>query len=78
MSPVKAIFIFIVKYAFVTVRSHETQADFESTQLKWSYPLSFNADSTHSKYMDAQSCTSANTDARERTRIARLEFRVVF
>ena len=46
----------------------ETPADFENTQLKWSYPLSFNADSdsTHSKYMDAQSCTSANTDARER------------
>ena len=38
----------------------ETPADFENTQLKWSYPLSFNADSdsTHSKYMDAQSCTS--------------------
>ena len=38
----------------------EMPADFENTQLKWSYPLSFNADSdsTHSKYMDAQSCTS--------------------
>ena len=38
----------------------ETPADFENTQLKWSYPLSFNADSdsTHSKYMDAQLCTS--------------------
>ena len=35
-------------------------ADFENAQLKWSYPLSFNADSdsTHSKYMDAQLCTS--------------------
>ena len=46
----------------------ETPADFENTQLKWSYPLSFNADSdsTHSKYLDAQSCMSANTDARER------------
>jgi hypothetical protein len=35
-------------------------ADFENTRLKWSYPLSFDADSdsTHSKYMDAQSCTS--------------------
>ena len=45
----------------------ETPADFDNTQLKWFYPLSFNADSdsTHSKYMDAQSCTSANTDARE-------------
>ncbi|CAL8384510.1 unnamed protein product [Gadus morhua 'NCC'] len=30
----------------------ETPADFENTQLKWSYPLSFNADSdsTHSKH----------------------------
>ena len=56
----------------------ETPADFEYTQLKWSYPFSFNSDSTHSKYMDAQSCTSANTDARERARLARLEFRVVF
>ena len=54
----------------------ETPADFENTQLEWS--LSFNADSTHSKYMDAQSCTSANTDAQERARLARLEFRVVF
>ena len=46
----------------------KTPADFENTQLKWSYPLFFNADSdsTHSKYVDAQSCTSANTDARER------------
>ena len=45
----------------------DTPADFEKTQLKWSYPLSFNADSdsTHSKYMDAQSHKSANTDARE-------------
>ena len=35
----------------------ETPADFENTQLKLSYPLSFNADfdSTHSKYMDTQS-----------------------
>ena len=33
---------------------------------------------THSKYMNAQSCTSANTDALERARLARLEFRVVF
>ena len=50
----------------------ETPADFENTQLKWSYPLSFNADSdsTHSKYLDAQSCTSANRDARERARLA--------
>ena len=34
----------------------ETPADFENTQLEWSYPLSFNtdSDSTHSKYMDAQ------------------------
>ena len=50
----------------------ETPADFENTQLKWSYPLSFNADSDsiHSKYLDAQSCTSANTDARERARLA--------
>ena len=45
----------------------ETPADFENPQLKWSYPLSFNgdSDSTHSKYMDAQSCTSANTYLRE-------------
>ena len=58
----------------------ETPADFEKTQLKWSYPLSFNAnsDSTHSKYMDAKSCMSINTDVRERARLARLEFRVVF
>ena len=39
---------------------------------------SFNADSTHSKYMDTQSRTSANTDARKGARLARLEFRVVF
>ena len=58
----------------------DTPADFKNTQLKWSYPLSFNADSdsTHSKYMDAQSRKSANTDAREWARLARLEFRVVF
>ena len=50
----------------------ETPADFENTQLKWSYPLSFiaDSDSTHSKYLDEQSCTSANTDARERARLA--------
>ena len=38
----------------------EMPADFENPQLKWSYPLSFNgdSDSTHSKYMDAQSFTS--------------------
>ena len=38
----------------------ETPANSENTQLKWSYHLSFNAnsDSTHSKYMDAQSCMS--------------------
>ena len=44
----------------------ETAADFENKQFKWSYPLSFNADSysTHSKYMDAQSCTSEHRFAR--------------
>ncbi|CAL8235450.1 unnamed protein product [Arctogadus glacialis] len=44
----------------------ETPADFENTQLNWSYPLSFNADSdsTHSKHMDAQSCTSEHRCAR--------------
>ncbi|CAL8368727.1 unnamed protein product [Boreogadus saida] len=45
----------------------ETPAEFENKQLKWSYPLSFNADSdsTHSKYLNAQSCTSARTQMRE-------------
>ncbi|CAL8255298.1 unnamed protein product [Boreogadus saida] len=50
----------------------ENRIEFENKQLKWSYPLSFNADSdsTHAKYLNAQSCTSANTDARERARLA--------
>ena len=44
----------------------EMPAVFENTQLKCSHPLSFNADpdSTHSKYMDAESCTSKHRCAR--------------